>query len=92
MYTFLNLRKPGDTGYKIPNGGGFSLISAPNYFGNHLKPHLKIKITILKTKKNMLNGGTKIFFINLKEDYENLIFLIYFTYLLEAMMNFGIRG
>ena len=50
MYTFLNLRKPGDTGYKIPNGGGFSLISAPNYFGNHLIPHLKIKITILKTK------------------------------------------
>lgn len=29
----LNLRKPGETGYKIPHGGMFKYISAPNYFG-----------------------------------------------------------
>jgi protein-S-isoprenylcysteine O-methyltransferase Ste14 len=28
-----NLRKPGETGYKIPQGGMFRWISAPNYFG-----------------------------------------------------------
>jgi len=36
-HILINLRKPGDTGYKIPNGGGFSLISAPNYFGEILE-------------------------------------------------------
>ncbi len=29
----LNLRKPGDTGYKIPFGGLYRYISCPNYFG-----------------------------------------------------------
>lgn len=29
----LNLRKPGETGYKIPQGGLYSYISNPNYFG-----------------------------------------------------------
>ena len=28
-----NLRKPGETGYKIPYGGMYRWISAPNYFG-----------------------------------------------------------
>lgn len=29
----FNLRKPGETGYKIPHGGLYGLISCPNYFG-----------------------------------------------------------
>lgn len=29
----INLRKPGETGYKIPTGGLFNYISAPNHFG-----------------------------------------------------------
>ncbi len=29
----INLRKPGETGYKIPNGGLFNLITCPNLFG-----------------------------------------------------------
>jgi 3-oxo-5-alpha-steroid 4-dehydrogenase 1 len=29
----LKLRKPGETGYKIPQGGMYKYISAPNYFG-----------------------------------------------------------
>ncbi|MEM7017745.1 MAG: DUF1295 domain-containing protein [Pseudomonadota bacterium] len=29
----LNLRKPGDTGYRIPNSGLYRYIACPNYFG-----------------------------------------------------------
>ena len=29
----INLRQPGETGYKIPAGGGFNYVSAPNYLG-----------------------------------------------------------
>jgi protein-S-isoprenylcysteine O-methyltransferase Ste14 len=29
----LNLRKPGESGYKIPEGGLYRWISSPNYFG-----------------------------------------------------------
>ncbi len=29
----LSLRKPGETGYKIPYGGLYKYISCPNYFG-----------------------------------------------------------
>ncbi|MCH2045736.1 MAG: hypothetical protein MK212_16585, partial [Saprospiraceae bacterium] len=32
----LNLRKPGETGYKIPKGGLFGQISCPNLFGEML--------------------------------------------------------
>ncbi len=33
----LNLRKPGETGYKIPYGGMYRWISCPNYFGEILE-------------------------------------------------------
>lgn len=29
----IRLRKPGETGYKIPHGGFFRWVSFPNYFG-----------------------------------------------------------
>lgn len=32
-YVLRNLRKPGETGYKIPRGGMYRFISCPNYFG-----------------------------------------------------------
>lgn len=32
-HILLNLRKPQETGYKIPYGGGFRWISCPNHFG-----------------------------------------------------------
>ncbi len=33
----LHLRKPGETGYKIPKGGMFKWISCPNHFGEMLE-------------------------------------------------------
>ncbi len=32
-HVLINLRKPGETGYKIPIGGMFRFVSAPNYLG-----------------------------------------------------------
>ena len=32
-YVLLNLRKPGETAYKIPTGGLYGWITCPNYFG-----------------------------------------------------------
>mgnify|MGYP000611982450 CR=1 FL=1 len=32
-YVLLHLRKPGETGYKIPYGGMYRLVSCPNYLG-----------------------------------------------------------
>ncbi|MCA9611606.1 MAG: DUF1295 domain-containing protein, partial [Myxococcales bacterium] len=32
-HVLRNLRKPGETGYKIPHGGLYRFISCPNYFG-----------------------------------------------------------
>ena len=31
-----NLRQPGETGYKIPHGGGYRWVSSPNYLGELL--------------------------------------------------------
>lgn len=33
----INLRKPGETGYKIPKGGLFNYVSCPNLFGETLE-------------------------------------------------------
>lgn len=33
----LNLRKPGETGYKIPKSPAYNLISCPNYFGETIQ-------------------------------------------------------
>lgn len=33
----LNLRKPGESGYKIPHGGLYRWLSCPNYFGEILQ-------------------------------------------------------
>jgi steroid 5-alpha-reductase/3-oxo-5-alpha-steroid 4-dehydrogenase 1 len=33
----IHLRKPGDTGYRIPQGGLYELISCPNYFAEMLE-------------------------------------------------------
>lgn len=32
-HVLFNLRKPGETGYKIPRGGLYRFVSSPNYFG-----------------------------------------------------------
>jgi 3-oxo-5-alpha-steroid 4-dehydrogenase 1 len=32
-----NLRKPGETGYKIPQGGAYRFVSCPNYLGEILQ-------------------------------------------------------
>ena len=31
--TLRKLRAPGETGYRIPHGGAFELVTAPNYLG-----------------------------------------------------------
>ena len=36
-HVLLNLRKPGETGYKIPFGGAYRWVSCPNYFGEILE-------------------------------------------------------
>ncbi len=35
--TLINLRKPGETGYKIPRGGMYRFVSCPNYLGEMLQ-------------------------------------------------------
>ena len=35
--TLLKLRKPGETGYSIPRGGGFRHVSCPNYLGEMME-------------------------------------------------------
>lgn len=36
-FVLRNLRKPGETGYRIPAGGMYRVISCPNYFGEILE-------------------------------------------------------
>jgi len=36
-WVLMNLRKPGETGYKIPYGGLYRYITSPNYFGEILE-------------------------------------------------------
>lgn len=36
-WVLIHLRKPGETGYKIPHGGLYRFISCPNYFGEILE-------------------------------------------------------
>lgn len=36
-WVLLNLRRPGETGYKIPYGGLYRFVSCPNYFGELLE-------------------------------------------------------
>jgi len=36
-WVLMNLRKPGETGYKIPYGGLYRFVSCPNYFGELLE-------------------------------------------------------
>ncbi len=36
-WVLMNLRKPGETGYKIPHGGLYRFITCPNYFGEILE-------------------------------------------------------
>ena len=35
--TLMRLRRPGETGYAIPQGGGFRFVSCPNYLGEILE-------------------------------------------------------
>ena len=36
-FILLHLRRPGETGYKIPYGGLYRLVSCPNYLGELLE-------------------------------------------------------
>ncbi len=36
-HVLLHLRKPGETGYKVPEGGMYRYVSCPNYFGEILE-------------------------------------------------------
>lgn len=36
-WVLMNLRKPGETGYKVPKGGLYEYITCPNYFGEILE-------------------------------------------------------
>ena len=36
-YVLRNLRKPGETGYRIPYGGAYRFVSSPNYLGELLQ-------------------------------------------------------